>query len=120
MNKMKVLSPAGDMESLRIAIYNGADEVYLGVKGFNARNIEGFDLTNLKSAVDFAHIYNVRVFLAINILFSNEEIQDALNLIIDAYNLGIDAFIIQDIGLAHILHQNYPQIEIHASTQMGI
>ena len=120
MEKMKVLSPAGDMESLRVAIYNGADEVYLGVKGFNARNIEGFDLTTLKSAVDFAHIYNVRVFLTVNILFSNDEIQDALDLIVDAYNLGVDAFIIQDIGLAHLIHNHYPEIEIHASTQMGI
>ncbi len=120
MEKMKILSPAGDMESLRIAIYNGADEVYLGVKGFNARNIEDFDLNTLKTAVDFAHIYNVRVFLAVNILFSNDEIQDSLNLIVDAYNLGVDAFIIQDIGLAHLLHTHYPMIEIHASTQMGI
>lgn len=120
MNKMKILSPAGDMESLRTAIFNGADEIYLGIKGFNARNIEGFDLTSLKTAVDFAHIYNVRVFLAVNILFSDDEIQQALDIIIDAYNLGVDAFIIQDIGLAHILHTHYPQIEIHASTQMGI
>ena len=117
---MKILSPAGEMESLKMAVYNGADEVYLGVKGFNARNIEGFDLETLKQAVDFAHIYRVRVFLTVNILFNNDEIQDALDLIVDAYNLGVDAFIIQDIGLASLMQKYYPQIEIHASTQMGI
>lgn len=119
--KMKILSPAGDMESLKQAIYNGADEVYLGIKDFNARNnIAGFDLTTLKEAVDFAHIYDVRVFLAVNILFDNYEIIPALNLIVDAYNIGVDAFIIQDFGLINLLHENYPEIEIHASTQMGI
>lgn len=117
---MKILSPAGEMESLKMAVFNGADEVYLGVKGFNARNIEGFDLETLKQAVDFAHVYGVRVFLTVNILFTNYEIQDALDLIVDAYNLGVDAFIIQDIGLASLMQKYYPQIEIHASTQMGI
>ena len=119
--KMKILSPAGDMESLKQAVYNGADEIYLGIKDFNARNnIAGFDLTSLKQAVDFAHIYNMRVFLAVNILFDDFEIIPALNLIVDAYNLGVDAFIIQDFGLINLLYENYPEIEIHASTQMGI
>ena len=120
MEKMKLLSPAGDMESLKMAVLNGADEVYLGVKDFNARNIEGFSLETLKQAVDFAHIYGVKVHLAVNILFTNDEMQNALNLVVDAYNLGVDAFIVQDLGLAYLLNQNYPQIELHASTQMGL
>ena len=117
---MKILSPAGDMDSLKVAVFNGADEVYLGVKDFNARNIEGFSLETLKQAVDFAHVFNVKVNLTVNILFNDEEIQSALNLVVDAYNLGVDAFIIQDIGLACLINKNYPQIEMHASTQMGI
>lgn len=117
---MKILSPAGDMESLKMAVFNGADEVYLGIKDFNARNIEGFSLSSLKEAVDFAHIFNVRVFLTVNILFSDSEMQSALDLIVDAYNLGVDAFIIQDIGLASLVHKHYPLIEMHASTQMGL
>ncbi len=117
---MKVLSPAGDMESLKMAVFNGADEVYLGVKDFNARNIEGFNLQTLKQAVDFAHIYGVRVFLTVNILFANDEVQQALDLVVDACNLGVDAFIVQDWGLAHLIYKHYPQIEMHASTQMGI
>lgn len=118
---MKILSPAGNFECLKAAIYNGADEVYLGINNFNARNnIDGFSLETLKDAVDFAHIYNVKVNLAINILFSDEELLDALKTIIEAYNIGVDSFIIQDLGLAHLVHTNYPDIEIHASTQMGL
>ena len=117
---MKLLSPAGDFESLKMAVFYGADEVYLGVKDFNARNIEGFSLTSLREAVDFAHVYGVKIHLAVNILFSNSELQSALDLVVDAYNLGVDAFIIQDLGLASLISKNYPEICIHASTQMGL
>lgn len=117
---MKLLAPAGDMDSLKMALINGADEVYLGVKNFNARNIEGFSLNELKLATDLAHLYNARIFLAVNILFKNEELQSAVDLIVDAYNLGVDAFIVQDVGLISILHTQYDVIESHASTQMGI
>lgn len=118
---MKILSPAGNFDCLKAAVFNGADEVYLGINHFNARNnIDGFTINSLKEAVDFAHIFNVKVNLAVNILFSNEELQEALDLIVEAYNLGVDYFIIQDLGLAKLIHDNYPEIEIHASTQMGI
>ncbi len=118
---MKILAPAGNLESLKTAVYNGADEVYLGVKEFNARNnIEGFSLENLGNAVRFAHIFGVKVYLAINILFTNTELQSAIDVVVNAYNMGVDAFILQDLGLAKILHDNYPQMELHASTQMGI
>ncbi len=108
------------MESLKMAVFNGADEVYLGVKDFNARNIEGFSLVTLKEAVNFAHIFGVKVNLTVNILFSDDEIESALGLVVDAYNLGVDSFIIQDVGLASLVHEYFPQIEMHASTQMGI
>lgn len=117
---MKLLSPAGDFESLKMAVFFGADEVYLGVKDFNARNIEGFSLDTLKKAVEFAHLFGVKVHLAVNILFSDNELQSALDLVVDAFNLGVDAFIIQDLGLAHLIHKHYPQVCIHASTQMGL
>ena len=118
---MKILSPAGNFESLRAAVFGGADEVYLGINDFNARNnIDGFTIDTLKEAVDFAHLYGVKVDLAINILFSDEELARAIDIIIEAYQIGVDAFIIQDIALADILQKNYPQIEKHASTQMGI
>ena len=118
---MKILSPAGNFESLKMAVFNGADEVYLGINDFNARNnIDGFSLSNLKEAVDFAHIFGVKVNLAINILFTDEELQKALDIVVDSYNLGVDCFIIQDLGLASLIYKNYPEIEIHASTQMGL
>ncbi len=118
---MKILSPAGNLESLKMAVFNGADEVYLGINEFNARNnIDGFNMQNLKEAVDFAHVFEVKVCLAINILFSDEELQSALDIVVDAYNMGVDAFIIQDVGLVYLIQKNFPEIEIHASTQMGL
>lgn len=118
---MKLLSPVGNFESLKMAVYNGADEIYLGVSDFNARNnIDGFSLDDLDEVVFFAHINKVRVNLAVNILFNDLELEEAVNLIVKAYNKGVDCFIIQDLGLASILRENYPQIELHSSTQMGI
>ena len=118
---MKILSPAGNFQSLKVAVYNGCDEVYLGINNFNARNnIDGFNLQSLKQAVNFAHVFGVKVHLAINILFTDEEMQSAVDTIVDAYNIGVDAFIIQDLGLANLIHTHYPEIEMHASTQMGI
>ena len=118
---MKILSPAGNFESLKMAVYNGAEEVYLGINNFNARNnIDGFSLETLEKSVDFAHIFDVKVNLAINILFRDDELQNALDTVIKSYNLGVDCFIIQDLGLASLINKNYPEIEIHASTQMAI
>ena len=117
---MKVLAPVGNFESLKAAVLGGADEVYLGINRFNARNIDGFTLETLKEAVDYAHVFNIKVCLAVNILFSDDELQSALDLIIAAHNKGVDAIIIQDLGLAGLLHKHFPEIEIHASTQMGI
>lgn len=117
---MKILSPVGDFESLKMAVFNGADEIYLGITDFNARSTNGFNMTQLQDVVNFSHLYGVKVLLAVNILFTDSELQHATDLIVDAYNMGVDAFIVQDFGLITILHNNYPQIELHASTQMGI
>ena len=119
--RMKILAPAGNTLSLKSAIYNGADEVYLGVNEFNARNnIDGFTVETLKSAVDFAHLFGVKINLAVNILFSDDELQSALDLVVDAFNMGVDYFIIQDLGLISLIKKHYPQIVVHASTQMGL
>lgn len=118
---MKLLSPVGNFESLKSAILGGADEVYLGINDFNARNnIDGFTIDDLKQAVDYSHLFGVKVLLAVNILFSDEELALAVDIVIKAYNVGVDAFIVQDLGFAHILSSYYPEIELHASTQMGI
>lgn len=118
---MKILAPAGNFDSLKSAVFNGADEVYLGVNQFNARNnIDGFSIEQLKSAVSFAHVYGVKVHLAVNILFSDSEMQSALDLVCDALNCGVDAFIVQDLGLISLINEYYPQAQVHLSTQMGI
>lgn len=118
---MKLLSPVQNEKSLNAALCNGADEIYLGINGFNARNnADGFTLETLKSAVIKAHLSGVKVNLAINVLFGDEEMQAALSTLIEAYNAGVDAFIVQDLGLAGLAHEFYPQIPLHASTQMGI
>ena len=118
---MKILAPAGNLDCLKSAVFNGADEVYLGVNQFNARNnIDGFSVEQLKSAVSFAHVYGVKVHLAVNILFSDSEMQSALDLVCDALNCGVDAFIVQDLGLIALINEYYPQAQVHLSTQMGI
>ncbi len=118
---MKILSPVGNFECLKVAVANGADEVYLGINDFNARNnIDGFTIETLKTAVDYAHLFGVKVLLAVNILFTNQEMQSVVDTVVDAYNMGVDAFIVQDLGLANLLCKCYPQIELHASTQMGL
>ena len=114
---MKILSPAGNAESLRAAIHNGADEVYLGINQFNARNnVDGFTIDTLKDAVDYAHIFGVKVLLAINILFDDSELQSALDTVVDAYNLGVDAkrsLQYPIIPFPHILTKTYMNIDFH-------
>lgn len=118
---MKILSPAGNFESLKMAVINGADEVYLGINDFNARNnIDGFTVDTLKPAIDYAHIYGVKVHLALNILFDNDELKKALSIVCKCINMGIDAFIVQDLGLISLINKLYPSAEVHLSTQMGI
>ena len=119
MKKIELLSPVGDFECLKAAVQNGADAVYLGSSEFNARySAKNFNLEELEEAINYAHLRNVKVFLTLNTLIKNEEFADAINLATKAYELGVDAIIVQDIGLANILIKNYPDLPIHASTQM--
>lgn len=119
--KPEVLAPAGDLEALKVAVYNGADAVYFGLPKFNARSkATNISLENLSEAVDFCHLYNVKVYLTVNTLIADEELEDVLDMVRQAYTKRVDAFIIQDLGLAKILKEQIPDIELHASTQMGI
>ena len=119
--KIELLSPVGNFESLKCAVYNGANAVYLGLNNFNARNnIDNFSFDNLSQAVNFAHLYNVKVYLTLNTLAGDDEFSEILEYVKKALSCKVDAFIIQDIGLAYFLRQNFPFIELHASTQMGI
>lgn len=121
MEKIELLSPVGDFECLKSAIQNGADSVYLGASSFSARaKATNFDFEELAEAIKYAKLRNVSVHLALNTLIKNDEFEDAINLAITAYNLGVDAIIVQDLGLSSYLLKNYPEIPIHASTQMTV
>ena len=101
MKNIELLSPVGDFECLKAAVQNGADAVYLGASSFSARaKATNFNSEELLEAIKYAKLRNVSVHLALNTLIKNEEFEDAVNLAINAYNLGVDAIIIQDLGLA--------------------
>ncbi|AKB50286.1 Protease [Methanosarcina barkeri str. Wiesmoor] len=117
----EVLAPVGDEEALFAAIRGGADAVYFGIGEFNARQgAKNFTLENLDEAVKLAHSHGVLVYLAFNIPIKQKELQHALEIADCAYAAGVDALILQDLGLLRLLNEIYPDLEIHASTQMTI
>ncbi|MDW7732749.1 MAG: DUF3656 domain-containing protein [Methanolobus sp.] len=117
----EILAPAGDMEALLGALKGEADAVYLGVADFNARQgANNFSLEELEGAIDLAHSRNVKVFLALNIPVKQKELQDVLDIIDTAYSYGVDALILEDIGLMKLLNSIYPELPLHASTQMTV
>lgn len=121
MNSIEVLSPVGSEEMLIAAVRSGADAVYLGAGDFNARrNAANFDDEGLKNAVKYCHIRGVRVYLTLNILIRDDEIEKALSLAKKAYLYGIDGIILQDVGLATLIKKAVPNLPLHASTQMSV
>lgn len=120
-NKIEILAPAGSFESLVAAVRSGADAVYLGAKDFSARaSAQNFSKDELKEAIAYCKIRGVKVYLTVNTLMFDHEIEKAVNLITNAYLSGIDAVITQDIGLARILRKHLPDLKLHGSTQMSI
>lgn len=119
--KPELLAPAGTMEALLAALGAGANAVYLGLDKLNARSNAGnFTLNTLPKAVAVAHAHNARVYVTVNVVILPHEMAEALALIEDAWALGVDAFIIQDLGLIRVLHETHPEVRVHASTQMNI
>ena len=118
---MEILSPAGNMECLIAAVRSGADAVYLGLKDFSARkNAENFDSFTLKTAIEYCRIRGVKVYVAINTMIKEKELNSAVNAVFDAYNCGADAFIVSDLGLISVLNNVLPSAVLHASTQMTV
>ena len=118
---IELLSPAGDFECLKAAVQNGADSVYLGSSLFSARAFaSNFDLTELKKAIDYAKVRGAKTNLALNTLIKNDEFKEAFELAKKAYLYGVDAIIVQDLGLAMKLIKTFPDLPIHASTQMTV
>ena len=121
IKKAEVLSPVGSYESLEAAVRSGADAVYMGAKEFSARrNAENFDNDTLTTAVEYCHIRGVKAYLTLNIMIKQSELESALKTAGEAYRAGIDALIIQDLGIAALIHKAYPELELHASTQMSV
>ncbi len=119
--KYELLAPAGDMECLKWAIEGGCDAVYLGGNHFGARAYsKNFSDEELALAIKYAHQYGVKVYLTCNTLIYDEEVEDFLNFVRYAHKSGIDAVLIQDLGMYDLIHQKFPDLEIHASTQLHI
>lgn len=119
--KVELLAPAGSMETLKAAVQAGADAVYLAGTRFGARqSAENFTTETLKEAIDLCHIRGVKVYGAVNTLIKTQEMQGALEDIAQLYALQIDAVILQDWGLAALTKVNFPDLELHGSTQMSL
>ena len=117
----ELLAPAGSMEALRAAVTCGADAVYLGGKRFSARQYAGnFDDREMEEAVDFAHGRGVRIYVAVNTLLHDREIPDAARFLVFLWEIGVDAVLVQDPGLATLAREVVPGLPLHASTQMTI
>ena len=119
MRDVELLAPVGSFESLKAAVQNGADAVYLGGKSFGARaSANNFDREELKAAVEYAHIRGVQVFVTTNTLRKENEIAEFLEYAKFLYDIDVDAIILQDIGMARLIKRELPDFELHASTQM--
>ncbi|KGI39237.1 DUF3656 domain-containing U32 family peptidase [Clostridium tetani] len=121
MKKVELLAPSGSIESLYAAVQSGTDAVYLGGSKFSARAYaSNFDEETMRKAVDYCHIYGVKVYVTVNILLKEKELKEALEYIRYLYNIGVDALIIQDTGLFYLIKKHFPDFELHASTQMTV
>lgn len=119
--KVELLAPVGSVESLFAAVENGADAVYLGGKLFNARQFaSNFDYEELKSAVEYAHLRNVKVYITVNILVDDREMRKTLDYVKYLYEIDVDGIIVQDLGLASVVRELFPDLPLHGSTQMTI
>ena len=116
--KKELLAPAGDFETLKQAIHNGADAVYLGGKRFGARHFApNFDNDELVEAIKYAHLYGVKVYVTVNTIIYEDEVDDCLEYLIFLHKNHVDAVIMQDIGMISLVRKVLPNLEIHASTQ---
>jgi len=116
--RVELLSPVGNMKTLYQAIHNGADAVYLGGKNFGARKYsDNFTEEELKEAVRYAHLFNVKVYVTANTIIYENEVKDFLEYIFFLHKINVDAVIMQDVGMIKIVKEKFPNLEVHASTQ---
>lgn len=121
MQDIELLAPAGSPEALKAAVQNGADAIYLAGSDFGARAYAyNFDKKTMKEAVEYAHIRGVKIYVTVNILMKDNEIQSLMEYIKFLYEIDIDALIVQDIGVFNLVKNIFPDFKIHASTQMTL
>ncbi len=121
MKKHELLVPAGNMECLKAAVYNGCDAVYLACKNFGARKFaNNFTNDEIVEAIKFCHLYGVKVYVTMNTLIKNSEVDDFIKQARFLHKNGVDALIVQDFGMICYLREKFPNLEIHASTQANI
>ena len=115
----ELLAPVGSMEHLTVAINAGASSVYLSGKNYGARKYaKNFTLDEIHEAVKTAHLHNVKVYVTVNTLIKEDELEDVINYLSKLYEMGVDAVLIQDLGLVELINKHLPNLKIHASTQM--
>jgi len=118
---MELLAPAGNWEAFVAAINNGADAVYLGGKNYNARkSADNFSNKEVERALRYAHLGHKKVFITVNTLVADQEIESVLDYVKTIYDMGADAVIVQDLGLLQAIRQLLPSLPVHASTQMTV
>lgn len=118
---MKIVAPAGNMERFYAAVKAGAQEIYMGLKGFGARrNAENFTLEEFKEAIDYAHKRGVKIFLTLNTIMMEREMEFLYQNLKVLYEYGLDAVIVQDLGYFKYMKENFPEMEYHGSTQMTV
>ena len=120
-SKYELLAPAGDMAALRAAVSAGANAVYLGYDEFSARaKAKNFNKEELREAINYSHLRGVKIYVTFNILIADFEIKRAMDRVKMLYEIGVDALILQDLGIAWEIRKNFPDFEVHASTQMAV
>lgn len=121
LNRPEILAPAGSMDALKAAVSAGADACYAGGDMFSARAFAGnFDTTELLEAIDYCHIHNVKLYMAVNTLLKNSEMKKLIPYLEPFYREGVDGIIVQDVGVIRSLSQAYPDLPLHGSTQMSV
>lgn len=122
MKKPEILAPAGSMESLRAAVAAGCDAVYLGGSHFGARAFaDNLSEEEMVEAIGFCHLHGVKIYLTVNTLVKEEERREMLyGFLLPYYRAGLDAVIVQDVGVMDFVREYFPELDIHASTQMAL
>ena len=119
-NELELLAPAGSMDALKAAFANGADAVYLGAAAYGARASAGFDGDALQSALRLAHLHRKKIYVTVNILVKEKELRDVRQTLSRLSALGADAVLVQDLGVLKICREEFPELPVHASTQMAL